>query len=122
MGRLSAHRVLKKYWWIPSAPELAFFQVAVITVGKMITCKFNNISTGMINGTVIGPIGISWSETFMNLSVLFNCFQQSDSIILFMLFGERFGEGGGEREKDPEIRLWTDSGQLVLVQNHFPIC
>lgn len=42
--------------------KLADFKGVVITVGKAITCNYNNISTGMINVSVIGPIGISWSE------------------------------------------------------------
>lgn len=40
---------------------LANFQGAVITVGKATSCNYNNISIGMINVSVIGPIEISWS-------------------------------------------------------------
>jgi len=42
--------------------KLANLQGVVITVGKAISCNYNNNSTGMINVSVIGPIGISWSE------------------------------------------------------------
>lgn len=42
--------------------KLDNFQGVVITVGKAISCNYNKISTGMINVSVIGPIGISWSD------------------------------------------------------------
>lgn len=53
--------------------------------------------------------------SFMHLSVLFNRFQQSDSIILFMSFAKKI------KVRRSKISLCPNCRQLVSVQIHFPL-
>lgn len=106
--------------WVDYFEKLANFKEVVITVGKAITCNYNNISTGMINVSVIGPIGISWSEALwicQFCSIVSS--KVTPSYCSYYLNGKKKVK---IKMKGFKIRLCSDSRQSVLVQNHFPIC